>query len=92
MSSLNVSSSPLESIFFSVPNVLCPGFPARDQGIGKGECLVLQRQLVRRFGVLPEWALRRLEQASQPELELRAERILDGDSVDAVCCFRPSNS
>ena len=54
------------------------------KGIGKGECLVLQRQMAKRFGHLPEWALRRLEQATQPEIEHWADRILEVDSLGAV--------
>jgi len=55
-----------------------------EKGIGKGEVLVLQRQLSKRFGVLPDWALERLEQGSREELENWAERILDAGSLEAV--------
>jgi len=55
-----------------------------EKGIGKGECLVLQRQMAKRFGPLPEWALRRLEQATRPELEQWADQILDAGNLEAV--------
>ena len=55
-----------------------------EKGIEKGEILVLQRQLAKRFGELPDWTLQRLEQATKLELELWADQILDADTLQAV--------
>jgi len=55
-----------------------------EKGIGKGERLVLQRQMAKRFGALPEWALRRLEQATQAELEHWADQILEASTLEAL--------
>ena len=58
------------------------------QGLQKGklegEALVLQRQLTRRFGPLPEWVQTRLRSASSEELETWADRVLDATRLEEV--------
>ncbi len=54
------------------------------QGRLEGEAKVVRRLLIRRFGVLPRWADERLEQASEAELDLWSERLLDYPSLDDV--------
>ena len=56
----------------------------RDEGRAQGAALLLQRQLSRRFGELPPWALQRIAQASQAELERWGDRVLDAESLGAV--------
>jgi predicted transposase YdaD len=55
-----------------------------EQGIEKGEALLLQRQLARRFGPLPQTVLKRIASASITELELWGDRVLDAASLDDV--------
>lgn len=54
------------------------------EGIEKGEALLLQRQLARRFGPLPDAVLQRISNASSTELELWGDRVLDAASLDDV--------
>ncbi|CAK0775653.1 transposase [Gammaproteobacteria bacterium] len=54
------------------------------QGIRKGEGLLIERQLQRRFGPLPGWAVERLARAEPEELELCADRLLDAPNLEAV--------
>lgn len=56
----------------------------RLEGRLEGEALVLQRQLTRRFGSLPEWAQQRLRSASSEELETWADRVLDATRLEEV--------
>lgn len=56
----------------------------RDEGRTQGAALILQRLLSRRFGDLPPWALQRIAQASQAELERWGDRVLDAASLSAV--------
>jgi len=60
----------------------------RQEGIQKGrqegEQILLQRMLTRRFGELPDWAQKRLLQASPEQLEQWADRLLDAPTLDAV--------
>jgi len=55
-----------------------------EEGVQKGELLILERLMIRRFGPLPDWARERLEAASTEELEIWCERILDAPTLDAV--------
>ena len=55
-----------------------------EEGRQEGERRVLQRQLTRRFGDLPEWATARLAQAGLEELEVWAERVLDAGTLEEV--------
>lgn len=49
----------------------------REEGIQQGEVIVLTRLLTRRFGILPDGVVQRLEQASRGDLERWTERLLD---------------
>ena len=55
-----------------------------EQGRVEGERAVLERQLRRRFGRLPPATARRLDRASQADLEAWAENVLDADTLDEV--------
>jgi predicted transposase YdaD len=55
-----------------------------EQGIEQGERKLLLRQLVRRFGELPEKVVDRVNAASVEELERWADQILDAESIDDV--------
>ncbi len=50
----------------------------------EGEMRVLQRQLTRRFGDLPVWAVSRLEEAGLEELEVWTDRVLDAGTLEEV--------
>ncbi|EGV28608.1 hypothetical protein ThidrDRAFT_3600 [Thiorhodococcus drewsii AZ1] len=56
----------------------------KQQGVSEGEAKLLRRQLVRRFGVLPPWAEAHLEQASEDELEVWADRVLECATLEEV--------
>ena len=55
-----------------------------ERGRVEGERAVLERLLQRRFGRVPAAAARRLDRASQTDLEAWAENVLDADSLDEV--------
>lgn len=55
-----------------------------EKGVAKGESLVLQRQLVRRFGALPSDVVSRIATATPAELELWLDRVLDAATLDEV--------
>ena len=55
-----------------------------EQGMQKGEIKLLRRMLNRRFGPLPAWVDKRLEQAGEAELEAWADRVLECGSLDEV--------
>ncbi|MGV8843782.1 MAG: Rpn family recombination-promoting nuclease/putative transposase [Pseudomonas sp.] len=55
-----------------------------EKGIEKGEAILLQRQLARRFGPLPAETLARVATASAAELELWGDRVLDAASLEDV--------
>ena len=57
------------------------------KGIEKGEALLLQRQLVRRFGPLPSGVVAQLGSATTAQLERWGDRVLDAASLDEV--FHP---
>ena len=50
----------------------------------KGEQILLQRMLTRRFGKMPDWAEKRLLQASPEQLEHWADQLLDASTLDSV--------
>lgn len=56
---------------------------AEQRGKAEGEVLVLQRQLTKRFGPLPDWALTKLTTATAEQLENWSEKILDAPSLEA---------
>ena len=51
------------------------------QGLLEGECLILQRQLTKRFGPLTEETQARLQSATREQLEAWGERILDARNL-----------
>jgi predicted transposase YdaD len=52
------------------------------RGEKRGEYLLLKKQIIRRFGTLPDWADERLANASSTQLESWAERIFDANSLE----------
>ena len=54
------------------------------EGFLKGEALLLERLLIRKFGELPAEVQMRLQSASMPEVEHWAERVLLADRLDVV--------
>ena len=54
------------------------------EGHRKGESSLLKRLLIVRFGPLPEWAERRMAEASEDLLEHWAERILYAATIEEV--------
>ena len=54
------------------------------QGVHQGEGKVLRLLLVRRYGPLPSWVDQRLEQASENDLEVWAERVLECEKLEEV--------
>lgn len=56
----------------------------RQQGRQEGEGVLLRRQLIRRFGSLPETVEVRLTQASTDQLEIWGDRVLDAKLLDEV--------
>jgi hypothetical protein len=54
------------------------------QGRHQGEANLLRRQLLRRFGPLPSWVDQRLEQASEAELGVWGERVLDAERLEDI--------
>lgn len=59
-----------------------------ERGRVEGERTVLERLLRRRFGRLPPATARRLDGASQADLEAWTENVLDAGSLDEVFGFR----
>jgi uncharacterized protein YoaH (UPF0181 family) len=55
-----------------------------EKGIEKGEALILQRQLARRFGVLPNQTLETIAAASAGQIENWCDRVLDAQSLNEV--------
>lgn len=60
----------------------------RDKGFQdgrlEGKCTVIERQLIRRFGELPDWAKEQLAHATSEQLDRWAERILEAHSIQSV--------
>ncbi len=54
------------------------------EGLREGATHVVQRQLRRRFGDLPDWVTARLQGASSDQLDQWAERLLEVDSLEAL--------
>jgi predicted transposase YdaD len=54
------------------------------EGKLKGEAALLQRQLERRFGKLPDWAVEQIQQADEAQLETWSLRILEVNQLEEV--------
>ncbi|MEW6744749.1 MAG: DUF4351 domain-containing protein [Planctomycetota bacterium] len=54
----------------------------RRAGLLEGRRALLRRQLERRFGRLPEEVVHRLDNASSPEMDLWADRVLDAPTLE----------
>ncbi len=54
------------------------------KGIQQGEIAIIKRLLNRRFGQIPEWVEKRLEQATPEYLGLWADRIVEVSSLDEI--------
>lgn len=54
------------------------------EGVEKGQAALLRRQLNKRFGPLPTWALQRIEQASLAQIGTWAEAIFEASSLEAL--------
>ena len=55
-----------------------------EQGIEKGEALLLQRLLIRRFGPLPNERVAQISAATTAQLEHWSDRVLDAASLEDV--------
>lgn len=55
-----------------------------EQGRKVGQVALLQRQLMQRFGLLPEWVREKLEAASIGELEAWSDRIFTANSLEEL--------
>ncbi|MBF0263223.1 MAG: DUF4351 domain-containing protein [Magnetococcales bacterium] len=56
----------------------------RQEGRQEGEAKLLQRQLQRRFGALPEWVQEKLVQADSRSLETWSLRIFDARNLEEL--------
>lgn len=56
----------------------------RQEGKQEGESRLLQRLLIKRFGVLPDWARERIEQANIEQLEQWSLRMLEVNTLEEV--------
>ena len=54
------------------------------KGIIKGEAAILKRQLEKRFGKLPKWAVTRLQKANSDQLEEWSLRVLEASKLKDV--------
>ena len=55
-----------------------------EQGIVKGEALVLQRLLAKRFGPLPAHVVHTISTASAEQIDTWVDRVLDAPSLEDV--------
>lgn len=60
----------------------------RTEGRTEGEAILLQRQLTRRFGTLPDDIQHRIQTATSAQLETWSLNILDADTLDEVFALR----
>lgn len=54
------------------------------QGLRRGEATLPRRQIERRFGTVPQWALQCIEKASSRQLETWALQLLDAAVIEDV--------
>jgi predicted transposase YdaD len=57
---------------------------ARAEGKIEGEALLLKRQIIRRFGALPDWAQARIDAAETGQLEAWAKAIFDAQVIEQL--------
>jgi len=57
---------------------------AAEEGVQRGEALILERQMRKRFGDLSPQVEERLARARKEELELWADRVLDARTLEEV--------
>lgn len=62
-----------------------------EKGLLEGEARMLGRQLTRRFGELPVWVEQRLSEATEAQLAVWSEAVLDAQSLAAVFAEPPAN-
>ena len=62
-----------------------------EKGLLKGEARMLGRQLTRRFGELPAWVEQRLSEATEAQLAVWSDAVLDAQSLAAVFAEPPAN-
>ena len=55
-----------------------------EEGLALAKAATLTRQLTRRFGPLPEWAVLRVQQAPPVELDAWLDRIFDAPTLQAA--------
>lgn len=55
-----------------------------EKGVLMGEAALLERQLTRRFGVLPDAVLAQLSDATREQLQCWGDRVLDAGSLAEV--------
>jgi flagellar biosynthesis/type III secretory pathway protein FliH len=56
----------------------------RQEGLTLAKTATLTRQLTRRFGEPPEWASKRVQEASGEQIDAWLDRILDAPTLQAV--------
>lgn len=54
------------------------------EGEAEGELKLLRKQLIRRFGLLPEWVEAKLAAADSAQLEAWGERVLEAATLDEI--------
>ena len=63
----------------------------REEGLIEGEKKTLRRQLERRFTTVPDWAVERIANASDIELGLWLDNVLDAASIELVFAEQASS-
>jgi hypothetical protein len=56
----------------------------REEGLTLAKTATLTRQLTRRFGALPDWASKRVQEASGEQIDVWLDRILDAPTLQLV--------
>jgi hypothetical protein len=54
------------------------------EGQLEGQMVLLQRLLEKRFGILPTWALKRLQHAEREQLEQWSWHVLEATALEQV--------
>ncbi|MEO5346603.1 MAG: DUF4351 domain-containing protein [Magnetococcus sp. YQC-9] len=66
------------------PMILKELHESEQRGRRESAVSMLKRLMKRRFGIVPEWALAKIEQADPERLELLGERMLDAASIEEL--------